>query len=80
MRDQASAGLLDAGVKAAVLNSTLAWEEASAIEQRLLAGDLDLLYVSPERLLTPRCLALPDAGAPCAVRNRRGPLRITVGI
>jgi ATP-dependent DNA helicase RecQ len=57
MRDQV-AGLLDAGVKAAVLNSTLAWEEASAIEQRLLAGDLDLLYVSPERLLTPRCLAL----------------------
>ena len=57
MRDQV-AGLLDAGVKAAVLNSTLAWEDASAVEQRLLAGDLDLLYISPERLLTPRCLAL----------------------
>src|SRR5688572_13073509 len=57
MRDQV-AGLLEAGVKAAVLNSTLTWDEASAIEQRLLAGDLDLLYVAPERLLTPRCLAL----------------------
>ncbi len=57
MRDQV-AGLLDAGVKAAVLNSTLSWEEASAVEQRLLAGDLDLLYIAPERLLTPRCLAL----------------------
>ena len=57
MRDQVS-GLLDAGVKAAVLNSTLSWEEASAVEQRLLAGDLDLLYIAPERLLTPRCLAL----------------------
>ena len=57
MRDQV-AGLLEAGVKAAVLNSTLSWEEANAIEQRLLAGDLDLLYVAPERLVTPRCLAL----------------------
>jgi ATP-dependent DNA helicase RecQ len=57
MRDQV-AGLLDAGVKAAVLNSTLSREESDAVEQRLLAGDLDLLYVAPERLLTPRCLAL----------------------
>ncbi len=57
MRDQV-AGLLEAGVKAAVLNSTLSWDEAQTIEQRLIAGDLDLLYVAPERLLTPRCLAL----------------------
>ena len=57
MRDQV-AGLLEAGVKAAVLNSTLSYDEASAVEARLLAGDLDLLYVAPERLLTPRCLAL----------------------
>lgn len=57
MRDQV-AGLLEAGVKAAVLNSTLSFGEANAVEQRLLAGDLDLLYVAPERLLTPRCLAL----------------------
>src|SRR5271168_1426136 len=57
MRDQV-AGLLEAGVKAAVLNSTLSFEEAAAVEARLLAGELDLLYVAPERLLTPRCLAL----------------------
>src|SRR4051794_31133731 len=57
MRDQV-AGLLEAGVKAAVLNSTLSPDEAAAVEARLLAGDLDLLYVAPERLLTPRCLAL----------------------
>src|SRR5438128_8305357 len=57
MRDQV-AGLLEAGVKAAVLNSTLSYEEANAVEQRLLAGDLDLLYVAPERLVTPRCLGL----------------------
>jgi ATP-dependent DNA helicase RecQ len=57
MRDQV-AGLLEAGVRAAVLNSTLSFEEASAVEARLLARDLDLLYIAPERLLTPRCLAL----------------------
>src|SRR5437868_9929381 len=57
MRDQV-AGLLEAGVNAAVLNSTLSFDEASDVERRLLAGDLDLLYVAPERLLTPRCLSL----------------------
>jgi ATP-dependent DNA helicase RecQ len=57
MRDQV-AGLLEAGVRAAVLNSTLSFNEANAVEARLLAGDLDLLYIAPERLLTPRCLAL----------------------
>src|SRR6201746_1819661 len=57
MRDQV-AGLLEAGVKAAVLNSTLSFDEASEVERRLLAGDLDLLYVAPERLLTPPCLSL----------------------
>ena len=57
MRDQV-AGLLEAGVNAAVLNSTLSFNEASEVERRLLAGDLDLLYVAPERLLTPRCLTL----------------------
>src|SRR5262247_3457408 len=57
MRDQV-AGLLEAGVNAAVLNSTLSFDEASEVERRLIAGDLDLLYVAPERLLMPRCLSL----------------------
>jgi ATP-dependent DNA helicase RecQ len=57
MRDQVAA-LLEAGVNAAVLNSTLSFEEVSEVERRLIAGDLDLLYVAPERLLTPRCLSL----------------------
>src|SRR3954468_19443930 len=57
MRDQV-AGLEEIGVKAAVLNSSLSWDEANEVERRLLAGDLDVLYVAPERLLTPRCLAL----------------------
>ena len=59
MRDQV-AGLIEAGVRAAVLNSTLSFDEAAAVERQLLAGELDLLYVAPERLLTPRCLALLD--------------------
>src|ERR1700751_3181372 len=57
MRDQV-AGLVEAGVNAAVLNSTLTPQEASEVERRLIAGDLDLLYVAPERLVTPRCLSL----------------------
>ena len=57
MRDQV-AGLVEVGVNAAVLNSTLSYQEASEVERRLIAGDLDLLYVAPERLLTPRCLSL----------------------
>jgi ATP-dependent DNA helicase RecQ len=65
MRDQV-AGLLEAGVRAAVLNSTLSFSEAAAVEARLLAGDLDVLYVAPERLVTPRCLAMLDR-APIAL-------------
>src|SRR5215469_10448065 len=61
MRDQV-AGLIETGVNAAVLNSTLSFEEASAVERRFIAGDLDLLYVAPERLLTPRCLTLLAQG------------------
>jgi len=57
MRDQV-AGLLEAGVKAAALNSTLSSDEAATVEAQLLAGELDLLYIAPERLVTPRCLAM----------------------
>ncbi len=57
MQDQVEA-LVQQGVAAACLNSTLDAEAAAAVEQRLLAGELDLLYVAPERLLTPRFLSL----------------------
>src|ERR1700688_4183109 len=70
MRDQV-AGLIEAGVKAAVLNSTLSWDEASAVEARLLAGDLDLLYIAPERLLPPRCLAMLGRADICLRSTRR---------
>lgn len=57
MEDQVKA-LLQLGVRAAFLNSTLELDEVRAIEARLLAGELDLLYVAPERLLQPRTLGL----------------------
>ena len=41
-------------------------EAASRVEQALLAGELDLLYVAPERLLTSRFLSLLDR-APVAL-------------
>ena len=59
MQDQVAA-LLEAGVRAAVLNSSLSWAESQAVERRARAGELDLLYLAPERLLTERGLALLD--------------------
>ena len=59
MQDQVDA-LLQSGVKAAFLNSSQDFDAAIAIERRLMTGDLDLLYVAPERLLTERFLSLLD--------------------
>lgn len=52
MRDQVEA-LKQAGVAAAALNSSLSPEEASAVRRQLRSGELDLLYVAPERVATP---------------------------
>ena len=57
MQDQVAA-LAEAGVKAAVLNSSLDAKTAWETERDLGAGRLDLIYVAPERLLTPRFLEL----------------------
>ena len=59
MQDQVAA-LLEAGVRAAALNSAMSWPEVVATERQARAGQLDLLYVAPERLLTERCLSLLD--------------------
>ncbi|GAA4791029.1 DNA helicase RecQ [Lysobacter hankyongensis] len=59
MQDQVEA-LRQLGVRAEYLNSTLDAESAARIERAMLAGELDLLYVAPERLLTPRFLSLLD--------------------
>ena len=60
MHDQVGA-LHEAGVAAAFLNSSLSTDEAGAVEKQLLRGELVLLYVAPERLTTPRFLALLDS-------------------
>jgi ATP-dependent DNA helicase RecQ len=57
MQDQVSA-LLQLGVKAAFLNSTLSQEEVRTIERQLLNNELDLLYIAPERLTSGRTIAL----------------------
>jgi len=59
MHDQVAA-LRQFGVRAACLNSTLSAGEARAVERALETGELDLLYVAPERLLTARTLDLLD--------------------
>jgi ATP-dependent DNA helicase RecQ len=59
MEDQVSA-LRQLGIRAAYLNSTLNAETARQVEQQLLKGELDLLYVAPERLTTERFLHLLD--------------------
>jgi len=61
MQDQVDA-LLELGVRAAYLNSSQDWRTSRDVEQAFLAGELDLLYVAPERLLTDRCLDLLSQG------------------
>ncbi|MFD7626456.1 DNA helicase RecQ [Streptomyces sp. NPDC059851] len=51
MQDQVDA-LTALGVRAGFLNSTQGFDERRTVEQLLLAGELDLLYLAPERLRT----------------------------
>jgi len=57
MQDQVGA-MQQLGVKAAFLNSTLSHGEQNELEQQLLSGQLDLLYIAPERLIKPYTLDL----------------------
>ena len=52
MEDQVKA-LQQNGVKAAYLNATLSFQQAQNVQRRAADGRLDILYVAPERLLTP---------------------------
>ena len=57
MQDQVRA-LHELGIEAAFLNSTLSFEEQSDVIRRLKAGEIQLLYVAPERLVQPRTRAM----------------------
>jgi ATP-dependent DNA helicase RecQ len=59
MQDQVDA-LRQLGIKAAFLNSSLSGDKAYSIQQQLINGELDLLYVAPERLQNSAMLALLD--------------------
>ncbi|MUO79063.1 DNA helicase RecQ [Agrobacterium vitis] len=52
MRDQVEA-LKQVGVRAAALNSSLSREEFVEVRRAIADGTLDLLYVTPERIVTP---------------------------
>lgn len=59
MQDQVEA-LQQLGVNAAFLNSSLSAEDNSRITRQVLAGDIKLLYVAPERLMVGSFLSLLD--------------------
>jgi len=62
MQDQVDA-LLALGVRAGFLNSTQDPRQRAATQSDLLAGDLDLLYLAPERLRSESTLSLLDRAA-----------------
>lgn len=63
MQDQVTA-LNQLGVRAAFLNSTLSFQEVQEVEARYEKGELDLLYLAPERLSTERCIPFLKSGNP----------------
>jgi len=59
MHDQVGA-MQQLGVRAAFLNSSLSYDDQKIIEGQLLASELDLLYIAPERLVQKYTLDLLD--------------------
>jgi ATP-dependent DNA helicase RecQ len=57
MKDQVG-GLMQSGVKATYINSSLPASTAYGLEREMAAGRFDLVYVAPERLMTDRFLDL----------------------
>ncbi|WP_086933746.1 DNA helicase RecQ [Agarilytica rhodophyticola] len=57
MQDQVSA-LNAHGLQAAFLNSTLSLTAMQDLERRIVAGNIDILYVAPERLIQARTINL----------------------
>lgn len=62
MKDQVE-GLCSNGVRAAFLNSSISPKEQQKVEDRFFKGDLDLLYVSPEKLVSPGFIPLLKSAA-----------------
>ena len=66
MKDQVDAAQ-SIGLKAAFLNSSQSGAERGSVLQALRSGDLDLLYVSPERFAMPDFIALLRGAPPAFV-------------
>ncbi|MFC7721896.1 DEAD/DEAH box helicase [Nonomuraea recticatena] len=71
MQDQVDA-LTTAGVRAGFLNSTQEQGERAAVEEAFVSGELDLLYLAPERLRSEQTLRLLARGrSRCSPSTRR---------
>ena len=57
MKDQVEM-LRDSGINAATLNSSQTFQESRQVMRQLANGELKLLYVAPERLMTPKMLSI----------------------
>ena len=57
MQDQV-ASMQQLGIKAEALHSGIDWAHQQKIQQQAVNGELDVLYVSPERLMTDACMSL----------------------
>lgn len=57
MKDQVDA-LTQNGVSAARLDSTLSYEETESTLEQIKAGEIKILYLSPERIVGPSCLQM----------------------
>lgn len=57
MQDQVNA-LTEQGVRACFLNSTLSYSRVQEIESAIACGQIDILYIAPERLNQPRTMAM----------------------
>ena len=59
MQDQVSA-LKELGIRAAMLNSSLDFQQSQNVQRAVRNGELDLLYIAPERLMTEPVLDMLD--------------------
>lgn len=59
MKDQVD-GLKDFGIPAEFINSSLSYEQIAQVKKKLLANQVKLLYVAPERLVLPQFLEFID--------------------
>ncbi|NQT91501.1 MAG: RecQ family ATP-dependent DNA helicase [Lentisphaerae bacterium] len=67
MKDQVDAAVAT-GLRAAFLNSSLSASMKRQVEAQLVAGELDLVYVSPERFAMPEFMATLKPGAGTRVK------------